>query len=123
MRLKLSAAVVVAFGVVEGDASLPKLRRFVGGEFSKYGITIDALPDHFHAIKRLPYVDVRGLMTVAPIAAEPEDVRPIFRALRKQGDALGVSELSMGMTDDFEVAIEEGATHVRIGRALFGDRG
>lgn len=95
----------------------------VGGESSKYGITIDALPEHFHAIRSLPSVDVRGLMTVAPIAADPEEVRPVFRTLRSEARALGLGELSMGMTDDFEVAIEEGATHVRIGRALFGDRG
>jgi pyridoxal phosphate enzyme (YggS family) len=94
----------------------------VAGESSKYGITIAALPEHVQSISRLPNVDVRGLMTVAPIAADPEDVRPVFRELREAAVALGLRGLSMGMTDDFEVAIEEGATHVRIGRALFGER-
>jgi pyridoxal phosphate enzyme (YggS family) len=94
----------------------------VAGESSKYGITITALPDHFQSISRLANVDVRGLMTVAPIATSPEDVRPVFRGLREAAVTLGLQGLSMGMTDDFEVAIEEGATHVRIGRALFGER-
>jgi uncharacterized pyridoxal phosphate-containing UPF0001 family protein len=62
-------------------------------------------------------------MTVAPRADNPEDVRPVFRRLRELRDAIGVHELSMGMTDDFEVAVEEGATMVRIGRAIFGARG
>jgi uncharacterized pyridoxal phosphate-containing UPF0001 family protein len=61
-------------------------------------------------------------MTVHPLANDPEAVRPVFRELRQLRDALGLRELSMGMTDDFEVAIEEGATMVRIGRAIFGER-
>ena len=61
-------------------------------------------------------------MTIAPWVSDAEEVRPIFRQLRQQRDALGLRHLSMGMTDDFEVAIEEGATLVRIGRAIFGER-
>ena len=68
-------------------------------------------------------------MTMAPIAADPEEVRPVFAALRTLRDglarrylALDWRHLSMGMTDDFEVAIEEGATIVRVGRAIFGER-
>jgi uncharacterized pyridoxal phosphate-containing UPF0001 family protein len=61
-------------------------------------------------------------MTVAPQVADQEAVRPVFRELRALRDALGLRELSMGMTDDFEVAIEEGATMVRVGRAIFGPR-
>jgi uncharacterized pyridoxal phosphate-containing UPF0001 family protein len=61
-------------------------------------------------------------MTVAPLVSEPEEVRPVFRRLRELRDDLGLPHLSMGMTDDFEVAIEEGATMVRIGRAIFGPR-
>lgn len=94
----------------------------VAGEPSKYGITIESLPDHFQSISGLPNADVRGLMTVAPMVSDPEDARPVFRRLREAAGALGLRGLSMGMTDDFEVAIEEGATHVRIGRALFGER-
>jgi uncharacterized pyridoxal phosphate-containing UPF0001 family protein len=63
-----------------------------------------------------------GLMTIAPAAPDPEAVRPVFRELRELAQAQGLTELSMGMTDDFEVAIEEGATMVRVGRAIFGER-
>lgn len=79
-------------------------------------------------IAALPGLNVQGLMTIAPIADEMEDVRPVFANLRRLRDALSKSllmplpELSMGMTDDYPVAIEEGATLVRIGRAIFGER-
>ena len=73
-------------------------------------------------VARLPHLDVRGLTTVAPLVSDLEEVRPVFRELRRLRDALGLAELSMGMSDDFEVAIEEGATMVRIGRAIFGER-
>lgn len=95
----------------------------VAGEASKYGITIDALPGEFEPISRLRNIDVRGLMTVAPLAEDSEEVRPVFARLREAAGSLGLHDLSMGMTDDFEVAVEEGATHVRIGRAVFGERG
>lgn len=94
----------------------------VASEPSKYGFSLQELPDEFGRISRLPNLQVLGLMTVAPIAPDPEQVRPVFRRLREAAHSLGLSQLSMGMTDDFEVAIEEGATHVRIGRAIFGER-
>jgi uncharacterized pyridoxal phosphate-containing UPF0001 family protein len=81
------------------------------------------------AILVLPHLDAHGLMTVAPIAASPNDARPHFRALRALRDELRArfpqrawQHLSMGMTDDFEAAIADGATMVRIGRAIFGER-
>ncbi len=92
-------------------------------ESSKFGFSLDELPHVFGRISRLPNIDVRGLMTVAPVASDPEDVRPVFHRLREAARGLGISQLSMGMTDDFEVAIEEGATHIRVGRAIFGERG
>ncbi len=95
----------------------------VAGEASKYGFSPDELPSASHAIARLPNLEVRGLMTVAPLAADPQEVRPVFRRLRQLAQSLDLPELSMGMTDDFEVAVEEGATHLRIGRAIFGERG
>jgi hypothetical protein len=94
----------------------------VTGEVSKFGFSPDDVAAAAQAIPRLPHVDLRGLMTVAPFVSDPETVRPVFRELRRLRDALGLRELSMGMTDDFEVAIEEGATLVRIGRAIFGER-
>jgi len=107
----------------------------VSGEESKYGFPVTTAADRtrwladVEAILRLPGVRVEGLMTVAPIVSDAQDTRPVFRALRKLRDELALRfpqtdwrHLSMGMTDDFEVAIEEGATLVRVGRAIFGER-
>ena len=73
-------------------------------------------------IEKLGNLNIQGLMTVAPWVDSAEEVRPVFRQLRQLRDSLGLEHLSMGMSDDFEVAIEEGATLVRIGRAIFGER-
>ena len=94
----------------------------VAGEASKFGFPPGEVAAAAQAVTRLPHLDLRGLMTIAPFVSDPETVRPVFRELRRLRDALGLAELSMGMTDDFEVAIEEGATLVRIGRAIFGER-
>jgi pyridoxal phosphate enzyme (YggS family) len=94
----------------------------VAAEPSKFGFAPEDVPAALDRIAALPNLDVRGLMTVAPQATDAEQVRPIFRRLRQIGDALGLVELSMGMSGDYEVAIEEGATMVRIGSALFGPR-
>jgi len=94
----------------------------VSGEASKYGFTLSELPEALRSLQALPELDVRGLMTVAPIAEDPETVRVVFQQLRGLRDRLYLKDLSMGMTDDFEVAIQEGATMVRIGRAIFGAR-
>ncbi|MDW8213582.1 MAG: YggS family pyridoxal phosphate-dependent enzyme [Roseiflexaceae bacterium] len=111
----------------------------VSGEATKFGFDLcgwDEQPDIYERfcadveqILTLPRLEVRGLMTIAPWAPDPEQARPIFRAVRRLRDDLAQRfpatawrELSMGMTDDFEVAIEEGATMVRIGRAIFGER-
>ena len=80
------------------------------------------MPRAFEQIRALPRLRVDGLMTVAPEVVDPEDVRPVFDALRRQAEQLHLPELSMGMTNDYAVAIEEGSTMVRIGRAIFGDR-
>lgn len=92
----------------------------LSGEASKFGFPPEELPAALSTIAPLPNLEVRGLMAVAPISPDPERLRPLFRRLRETGDALGLKELSMGMSDDFEVAVEEGATMVRIGRAIFG---
>jgi len=104
----------------------------VSGEATKYGLPLAqpaALYSAIEAILALRHLQVQGLMTVAPLAADPEEVRPVFRRLRELRDDLACRwpgqpwhHLSMGMSDDFEVAIEEGATMVRLGRALFGPR-
>ncbi len=94
----------------------------VAGEASKSGFSPVEVLRAVEAIARLPNIIVKGLMTIAPPTDDPEEVRPIFRRLRELRDSLGLEHLSMGMTDDFEVAVEEGATMVRIGRAIFGER-
>jgi len=98
------------------------LQTNVSGEESKGGFSPRELPDAAQRISRLPNLDVQGLMTIAPMVADPEEVRPVFRRLRELRDDLGLRHLSMGMSDDFEIAVEEGATLVRIGRAIFEER-
>ena len=94
----------------------------VSGEATKSGFSVAEVEPALEAISRLPSLEVRGLMTIAPLVTDAEQVRPVFQRLRSLRDAFGLEHLSMGMTDDFEVAIEEGATLVRIGRAIFGGR-
>ena len=94
----------------------------VSEELTKEGFSVRELPDAAAQIRKMPHLDVRGLMTVGPLVPDPNGVRPVFRRLRELSDSLGLKELSMGMSDDFEAAIEEGATMVRIGRGIFGER-
>lgn len=115
------------------------LEMNVSGETSKEGFAAsqwessaaqrESLWGEIQRMIELPNLALRGLMTIAPIADDPEKVRPIFRNLRRLRDALANDfpaanwdALSMGMTDDYPVAIEEGATFVRVGRAIFGAR-
>ncbi|MBN1374634.1 MAG: YggS family pyridoxal phosphate-dependent enzyme [Dehalococcoidia bacterium] len=94
----------------------------VAKEVTKYGLSAGDLIKTVDAIGKLPDLEISGLMTVAPYVEDPEEVRPVFRELKNLNDCLGFKQLSMGMTDDFEVAIEEGATMIRVGRAIFGER-
>jgi pyridoxal phosphate enzyme (YggS family) len=94
----------------------------LSGEASKSGFSLAEVEPALKAIAHLPQLEIRGLMTIAPMVADAEQVRPIFKKLRSLRDSFSLEQLSMGMTDDFEVAIEEGATLVRIGRAIFGQR-
>ncbi len=92
----------------------------VSGEASKGGFAPADVPGAVETIRqRMPHLRVEGLMTMAPLVDDPEQTRPVFAALRDLAHGLGLRELSMGMTNDFEVAIEEGATEVRIGTAIF----
>ncbi len=93
----------------------------IGRESQKNGVAPEAAADLARRIAALSSIRLAGLMAIPP-AGEAEEARPYFRELRSMRDDLGVTELSMGMTDDFEVAIEEGATIVRVGRAIFGSR-
>jgi pyridoxal phosphate enzyme (YggS family) len=94
----------------------------VAGETTKSGFAPSEVASAVDAIRVLPNLELAGLMTIAPQADDPEQVRPYFRQLCELAETHGLTELSMGMTDDFEVAIEEGATMVRVGRAIFGAR-
>jgi pyridoxal phosphate enzyme (YggS family) len=94
----------------------------VASEASKGGFAPDAVGAALDTIGALSHVRIRGLMVIPPEAEHPEDARPWFRRLRELADKHGLRERSMGMSGDFEVAIEEGATMVRVGTAIFGPR-
>jgi uncharacterized pyridoxal phosphate-containing UPF0001 family protein len=130
----------VSESLVSGSFGLPVLLQVnVSGEASKEGFglagweerpaILDAFLAEVEALLALPQLRVRGLMTIAPWGTEPEAARPAFRSTRRLRDVLARrfpqaswSVLSMGMSDDYAVAIEEGATIVRVGRAIFGER-
>ncbi|MCX6006332.1 MAG: YggS family pyridoxal phosphate-dependent enzyme [Chloroflexi bacterium] len=94
----------------------------VAEEKTKYGFSKDELDNAVKNIGALPNINVIGLMTIAPLTDKSEEARPVFAKLRDLNLQYGFKELSMGMTDDYEIAIEEGSTMVRIGRAIFGER-
>jgi pyridoxal phosphate enzyme (YggS family) len=114
----------------EHGKRLPVLLQVnISGEASKEGMPPAEASEVAQQIAMLPSIEVQGLMTIAPLVQDPEEVRPIFRGLRELRDRLrdevpdsSWQHLSMGMTDDYRVAIAEGATIVRIGRAIFGER-
>ena len=93
----------------------------VSGEKTKFGISPDELGDFLESVKSLENIKITGLMTVTPLASNPEDSRVYFKKLKELSHMFGLKELSMGMTQDYEVAVEEGATMVRIGSAIFGN--
>ena len=103
----------------------------VSGEESKFGMTPDELLEQIDEFLALERVRVRGLMTIAPFTEDPEESRPHFRRLRQlsvdiqqqnRHNNIDVARLSMGMSGDFRIAIEEGASYVRIGTMIFGER-
>jgi PLP dependent protein len=94
----------------------------VGAEVSKGGFAPDAVGQALEAIGKLAHVKVTGLMAIPPEVERPEDARPWFQQLRGLAERHGLARLSMGMSSDFEVAVEEGATMVRVGTAIFGAR-
>lgn len=102
----------------------------VSGEETKFGISPDQVDEYISELSRMENISIKGLMTIAPYAQDPQDVRPVFRKLyniyidikSKRYDNVSMDYLSMGMSNDFEVAIEEGANIVRIGTSIFGKR-
>lgn len=93
----------------------------VSGEESKYGISENELPELINQINKMKNIELLGLMTMAPLVEE-QACRPCFRKLRQLAGKFGLKGLSMGMSNDYGVAVEEGATFVRIGTALFADK-
>ena len=98
------------------------LQLNLAAEPQKHGVLAGQLPALVAAARALAQIRLQGLMTIAPYVADAEEVRPVFRELSTLAQRFELDELSMGMTDDLEVAVEEGATLVRVGRALFGER-
>ena len=94
----------------------------LSGEGSKAGIAPEHLPELIHGVRQLPNLNLRGLMTIPPWSEDPEVARPYFVRLRKLALEHNLKELSMGMSHDFAVAIEEGSTMIRVGTAIFGKR-
>jgi hypothetical protein len=137
---RLSIATRLSTLALQAECSIPVLLEInVSGEVSKYGYAAagweeskENLQKFFNAVAeviKLPGLKIRGLMTMPPMVEDAEVVRPFFVSLRALRDALSekfpntdFSHLSMGMSNDYEVAVEEGATIVRIGRAIFGQR-
>lgn len=94
----------------------------VGGERQKSGCAPERVSELVAVVRTLPSLKLRGLMTVAPHHRDPRHARPCFARLRALAETHGLQELSMGMSHDFEIAIEEGATMIRVGTAIFGPR-
>jgi len=113
------------------DRKLPVLVQVnIGREPQKAGVPPEDVPEFVREVASLPHLQVRGLMAIPPIPQRPEDSRPYFREMRRLFDGLAAEKipgvamevLSMGMSADWEVAVEEGATMIRLGTALFGPR-
>ena len=127
-RLKLARALDAA-AARQGKVQDVLIQVNQAGEATKSGVTPGAAPELLKEVARLPHLQVLGLMTMPPWFPDPEAARPYFRALRELRDhlrnlsGLPLTELSMGMSGDFAVAVEEGATLVRVGTAIFGPRG
>ena len=129
-RERLATRLEALLAAQEPARVLPVLLEVnVGAEPSKSGVLPDDAPRLLEAARACPHLSVRGLMAVPPYDEDPEKSRPSFRALARlreslsRGSGLPLSELSMGMSHDYAVAVEEGATEIRVGTALFGPRG
>ena len=106
-------------GAKRGFALRAMIEVNIAAEDSKHGVPAGRVADLLEHCTTLEHVSVTGLMAMAPFSDDPEDARPWFAKLRELRDTLGLEDLSMGMSGDFEVAVEEGATIVRVGSALF----
>lgn len=119
--VELAEKVARAAGA-EGKTQDVLLQVNIGREEQKSGVGPADVASLAKRVASIPELRLAGLMAIPPLG-EAEEMRPYFRELRTMRDDLGLEQLSMGMTDDFETAIEEGATIIRVGRAIFGSRG
>lgn len=110
-----------AEGAKDGHVFPILLQTNVSGEHSKHGAAIHDLPDLVRLVEGCAHLRLEGLMTIAPFHADPERSRPVFRELRALADRHAGGRTSMGMSQDFEVAVEEGASWLRVGSALFSE--
>ncbi len=121
--LRLARRLEEAAAALKPQARLPVMIEVkLSGEEAKSGVSLEELEPLAEALRACPHLELTGLMTMPPFCADPEASRPYFRRLRELAAACRLPCLSMGMSHDFEVAVEEGATHLRIGTALFGPR-
>jgi pyridoxal phosphate enzyme (YggS family) len=128
-RLSLAAEIDCQWAKLGGVCDV-LIQVNIAGEASKSGTTSEETLELVRAAALLPHLRIRGLMTMPPFFDDPDGARPYFRELRRLADVIDslkipnvlMAELSMGMSGDFEVAIEEGATLVRVGSAIFGER-
>jgi hypothetical protein len=128
-RYSLAAEIDRQWSALEKPAAI-LIQVNIGEEASKSGTTARELEELVRRVSLLPHLRIRGLMTLPPYCDDPEEVRPYFRRLRELAQSIkalhlpgvAMEELSMGMSHDYLVAIEEGATLVRVGTAIFGER-
>ena len=127
----LRLAKTISEEAVKHNCEIPILIEVnVAGEESKFGVSVEETLPLIEEIAKLPAIHVEGLMTIAPYVEDPEENRPVFRKLKelsvdiaaKNINNVRMAILSMGMTGDYEVAVEEGATLVRVGTGVFGER-
>jgi PLP dependent protein len=115
-----------SFESAKPNSALPPLKCFVevnvAQESSKAGLTLTSLGHFIDAVRALAGLELVGLTAMPPLTENPQDSRTYFQQLKQLADSFGLHQLSMGTTGDFEVALEEGATHIRVGTALFGER-
>lgn len=121
--LRLAQRLEQAVATLKPAAKLPVMIEVkLSPEPTKSGAAPEEVEKLVAVLRACPHLQLTGLMTMPPFSPDPEASRPYFRRLRALAEAYNLPHLSMGMSHDFEVAIEEGATHVRIGTALFGSR-
>ena len=132
-KVKRAAEICTTIHTIESTSQLKELYKSsqpvevfievnIAGEQQKSGILQKSLDTFARDVIRCDQANLSGLMTIGPVVGDPEESRSYFKKLRQLGESIGTKNLSMGMSLDFEVAIQEGATHIRVGTLLFGAR-